>query len=58
MVAVALFLVLSANITLGQENLEVGQIARRDIRAPRDATFDSASQTEAAREAAADEVSR
>ena len=52
-VAVALFLVLSANITLGQENLEAGQIAERDIRAQRDATFDSASETEALREEAA-----
>jgi putative nucleotidyltransferase with HDIG domain len=55
-VAVALFLILSANITLGQENLEAGQIAERDIRAPRDATFDSISETEAAREAAAESV--
>jgi putative nucleotidyltransferase with HDIG domain len=52
-VASALFLILSANITLGQENLEAGQVAVRDIRAPRDATFDSVSETEAAREAAA-----
>ena len=49
-VAIALFLILSANITLGQENLEAGQVAERDIRAPRDATFDSVSETEAARE--------
>ena len=53
MVAAALFLILSANITLGQENLETGQIAARDIRAPRDITFDSVSQTEATRDAAA-----
>jgi membrane-associated HD superfamily phosphohydrolase len=33
-IATALFFVLSANITLGQENLEVGQIAPRDIREP------------------------
>ena len=33
-VALALFLILSANITVGQENLEVGQLAPRDIRAP------------------------
>ena len=52
-VGVALFLILSANITLGQENLVAGQVAERDIRAPRDATFDSASETEAARKAAA-----
>lgn len=55
-VAVALFLVLSANITLGQENLEVGQIAERDIRAQRDATFVSASETAAARDEAAEIV--
>ncbi len=54
--AAALFLILSANITLGQENLEEGQIAPRDIRSPRDATFDSESQTRDARDAAADEV--
>jgi len=52
-VAVSLFLILSANITLGQENLEAGQIAERDIRAPRDVTFDSASETQAARDEAA-----
>jgi putative nucleotidyltransferase with HDIG domain len=55
-VATALFLVLSANITLGQENLEIGQVAPRDIRAPRDVTFDSASLTNEAREAAAADV--
>ncbi|MGH2401769.1 MAG: HDIG domain-containing metalloprotein, partial [Candidatus Limnocylindria bacterium] len=55
-VAAALFLILSANITLGQENLEAGQVAERDIRAPRDATFDSASETEIAREQAAASV--
>jgi putative nucleotidyltransferase with HDIG domain len=55
-VAAALFTVLSANITVGQENLEVGQIGPRDIRAQRDVTFDSASRTEEARDAAADQV--
>ena len=55
-VAIGLFLVLSANITLGQESLKVGDIATRDIRAPRDATFISASQTEAAREAQAEAI--
>jgi putative nucleotidyltransferase with HDIG domain len=52
-VAIGLFLVLSANITLGQESLTVGDIATRDIRAPRDATFVSDSQTEAEQEAQA-----
>jgi cyclic-di-AMP phosphodiesterase PgpH len=56
LVAASLFLVLSANITLGQENLEVGQIAERDIRAQRDATFESASLTREAQRAAADDV--
>ena len=53
---VALFFILSANITVGQENLEVGQVAPRDIRSPREVTFDSASQTEEVREAAAADV--
>ena len=55
-VAAAIFAVLSANITVGQENLEVGQIAPRDIRAQRDVTFDSVSRTNEARDAAADQV--
>ena len=53
MVATALFLILSADITVGQENLEEGQLAPRTIRAPSEVTFDSRSQTEAAREEAA-----
>jgi putative nucleotidyltransferase with HDIG domain len=53
LVAASIFLVLSANITVGQENLEVGQVAPRDIRAPRDATFESDSLTQEARDAAA-----
>jgi cyclic-di-AMP phosphodiesterase PgpH len=56
LVASALFLVLSANITVGQENLVVGQIAPRDIRAQRDTTFTSESRTEELRAQAADEV--
>ena len=56
LVTAALFLVLSANITLGQENLADGEIAPRDIRAPREVTFDSASLTEAARDDAAADV--
>jgi cyclic-di-AMP phosphodiesterase PgpH len=55
-VTAALFLVLSANITLGQENLAEGEVAPRDIRAPIEVTFDSASLTEDAREAAAADV--
>jgi putative nucleotidyltransferase with HDIG domain len=56
LVAASLFIILSANITLGQENLEAGQIAERDIRAQRDATFDSPSLTEEARRRAAEDV--
>jgi cyclic-di-AMP phosphodiesterase PgpH len=56
LVAASLFLVLSANITLGQEDLEVGQVAPRDIIAPREVTFDSPSLTREARELAAAEV--
>ena len=56
MVGAALFLVLSANITVGQENLVVGQIAPRDIRAQRDQTFTSESRTDEARAQAEDEV--
>jgi cyclic-di-AMP phosphodiesterase PgpH len=55
-VALALFVILSANITLGQEDLEVGQIAERDIRSPRNLTFESVMQTRAARDAAAADV--
>jgi putative nucleotidyltransferase with HDIG domain len=55
-VAAALFVILSANITVGQENLDVGQLAPRDIRAPRAVTFDSASLTEAQRDLAEDGV--
>lgn len=57
LVAAVLFLILSANITLGQENLAEGQVAERDIRAPRAVTFDSVSLTEEARDAAAADVS-
>ena len=56
LVAASLFVILSANITLGQEDLEAGQIAERDIRAQRDASFDSPSLTEEARRAAAEDV--
>jgi cyclic-di-AMP phosphodiesterase PgpH len=55
-VAAALFIILSANITVGQENLDPGQLAPRDIRAQRDATFDSPSRTEELRDQAEDEV--
>jgi len=55
-VATALFFVLSANITVGQENLEEGQLAPRDILAQQAVTFDSPSLTEAARDEAAAQV--
>jgi cyclic-di-AMP phosphodiesterase PgpH len=55
-IAASLFLVMSANITVGQENLAVGEIAPRDIRAQRDATFISDSRTEELQDQAADEV--
>ena len=55
-VTAALFLILNANITLGQENLEAGQVASRDIRSPRDHTFTSGILTEEVREAAAADV--
>ena len=55
-VAAALFVILSANITLGQENLQAGEVAERDIRAPRAVTFESESETAAARDEAAEAV--
>ena len=55
-VTAALFLILNANITLGQENLEAGQVATRDIRSPRDHTFTSAILTEQVRDEAAADV--
>jgi putative nucleotidyltransferase with HDIG domain len=55
-IATALFFVLSANITLGQENLEVGQVAPRDIRAQREVTFESESLRAEAQDAAEAEV--
>jgi membrane-associated HD superfamily phosphohydrolase len=56
LVTAALFLILNANITLGQENLEAGEVATRDIRSPREHTFDSRILTDEAREAAAADV--
>ena len=54
--ATALFFILSANITLGQEDLVEGQIAPRDILAQREATFDSPSLTAELRDEAAEDV--
>jgi putative nucleotidyltransferase with HDIG domain len=56
LVAATLFIVLSANITVGQENLTPGEIAPRDIRAQRDMTFTSDSRTEELQAQAAEEV--
>jgi putative nucleotidyltransferase with HDIG domain len=53
LLAGAIFVVLSANITTGQVNLAVGDVAQADIRAPRTISFISNSQTQAARDAAA-----
>jgi putative nucleotidyltransferase with HDIG domain len=54
----AIFAILSVNIvTGGQAALEVGDVARTDITAPRAISFVSESQTNAARQAAADAVS-
>ena len=55
-VALGLFFILSANITLGQENLQVNEVADRDLVAPRDTTFISASLTRAAQDEAAANV--
>ncbi|MEO8252009.1 MAG: HDIG domain-containing metalloprotein [Chloroflexota bacterium] len=55
-IAVSLFTVLSVNFSSGQINLAVGDVAQADINSPFAVTFTSASQTEAARQAAADAV--
>ena len=55
-VAVALFIVLSVSITTGQVNLAVGDVAQATISARGTVSFISDSQSEAARQAAADGV--
>jgi putative nucleotidyltransferase with HDIG domain len=55
-IAVALFATLSVNIASGQVNLAVGNVPTADIPAPYDVSFNSVSQLEAARQAAADAV--
>jgi putative nucleotidyltransferase with HDIG domain len=52
----AIFAILSVNIATGQLNLKVGDVAQADIAAPHPISFTSASQTDAARKAAADAV--
>ncbi|HLE89153.1 MAG TPA: HDIG domain-containing protein [Candidatus Limnocylindria bacterium] len=54
--AVAIFAVLSVNIGAGQVSLAVGDVVTADISAPSTRSFVSDSQTEAARQAAADAV--
>jgi putative nucleotidyltransferase with HDIG domain len=54
--ASAIFAILSVNIATGQLNLKVGDVAQTDIAAPHPISFSSASQTDAARQAAADAV--
>jgi putative nucleotidyltransferase with HDIG domain len=54
--AVAVFTVLSVNIASGQVNLAIGDVAQADISAPSRVSFISDSQSEAARQAAADAV--
>ena len=56
LLAASLFAILTVTLVATQANLEVGQVASADIRAPRSITFVSTSQTEAARQAAADAV--
>jgi putative nucleotidyltransferase with HDIG domain len=55
-IAVAVFTILSVSIASGQVNLAVGDVAQADISAPRTVSFISDSQSEAARQAAADAV--
>jgi putative nucleotidyltransferase with HDIG domain len=54
--AVAIFTILSVSISSGEVNLAEGDVAQADITAPRTVSFISESQTEAARQAAADAV--
>src|SRR5436309_2987399 len=49
----AIFAILTVNISTGQAALNVGDVARTDITAPRATSFVSESQTEAARQVAA-----
>lgn len=55
-IAVAIFAVLSVSFGNGQINLSVGDVATDDIPAPRTVSFISDSQTEAARQVAANAV--
>lgn len=53
LVGVALFAILAVDLVGDSVSLQVGEVAREDIRAPRSVTFVSASETESARAAAA-----
>jgi len=52
----AIFAILSVNIATGQVNLKVGGVAETDIAAPYSISYQSESQTQAARKAAAEAV--
>ena len=56
LLAASLWAIMSANVATGQENLAVGDVAQTEIRAPISRSFVSESQTNAAREEAADQV--
>jgi membrane-associated HD superfamily phosphohydrolase len=54
--AAILTAILTLSISPGAVNLDVGQVAPQEIRAPRAITFDSPSETEARRQEAAAKV--
>ncbi|HEX2194132.1 MAG TPA: HDIG domain-containing protein [Candidatus Limnocylindria bacterium] len=56
LLALALWAIASVSFAAGQVDLQVGDVPPADIRAPRSVTFVSPSETEKAREAAADDV--
>jgi hypothetical protein len=56
LLAASLWAIMSVNVATGQVNLAVGDVAQTEIRAPISRSFVSESQTNAAREEAADQV--
>jgi putative nucleotidyltransferase with HDIG domain len=56
LLAASLWAIMSVNVASGQVNLAVGDVAQTEIRAPSSRNFVSESQTNAAREEAADQV--
>ena len=56
LLAASLWAIMSVNVATGQVNLAVGDVAQTEIRAPISKKFVSESQTNAAREEAADQV--